>query len=588
MHRIRALLRGGWKRLRRSPWPIGARTGIREPSENPGSHPVPFAPIPESIVGRLRISLGTDGGNPDTETMEGEGPTPWRVPFVHRHVWVRGREYSGMEDNDIRGFLDGRVVHSWNQASQIHVRLGRFWRGPNAGEWEIFRVLQRWDGIRLPPGARVVAATMEMALERGVDPAVGVDREMEILLYSVRKDWGPGEGGVKRNNISTAAPGEVWWNEAARGARRWGLPGAGFASDTHPDADTPAMPLAMGRYRPGDPTVSFTSHRLTRYVESHATAGKPLRFLLKLSDHLEDSSGTLLNFYSANHGDDRNTVRRPRLVVDWVPREASRHIQHDILLEHGRSLVLPRIEAPATGLDSLALSFHAEANPEADPEVPTLTVRTGRNGRISEWKPLPLPGQLQSGELDGDWVEVRLDASRDPVVIGQPFTARLRDTWVRTGPPEEQEVPWTFSSPSGREHRIPAEFEGDFTWRVSFVPDEVGRWEYTWRQCFLTEPYQSATGTFDVTTGDREDALKALGRLATSIQASGISSWKERVSVFAVPFNRVQRGLLRLQTPEEFDMEAADPGGVGAELDRTRQLISGRPPPEGSRLDPVE
>lgn len=561
---------------------MAARTGAPDAPGSPRLGPTTQSAVPESVVGRLRISVGPGGDAEGSGTAGPEAPLAPPAGFVHRHVWVRGRDYSGMEDNDIRGFLDGRVVHPWNQPSQIHVRLGRFWRGPNLGEWEVFRVLQRWDGIRLPPGARVVSATMAMAVERGVDPTQGVDREMEILLYNVRKDWRPGEGGVERNNTSPAGPGEVWWNEATRGGERWGLPGAGFASDTHPKADTPIMPLAAGRYRPGRPTVAFTSGRLARYVEERSREGEPLLFLVKLSDRLEDSAGTLLNFHSANHGDDRNTVRRPRLILDWLPGDGSHSIEQDILLEHGRSLVLPRIELPGSGPRPFAVSYHPWENAEGS-EDPTVQVRTGRSDQVSGW--MPLPG---IGELDADWVEVKLQAARDPVVIGERFTARLRDTWVRTGPPEAQEVPWTFVSPSGQEHRVLAEFQGDSTWEVIFLPDQVGRWRYRWSQDFLPERYRSAPGSFDVVTGDRDQTLQALRDLAASIEHSDISSWRKRMATFAVPFQRLQRGLLRHQTPEVFDLEADDPGGVGAELDRTRHLLSGRPLPEGSRLHPEE
>ena len=68
-------------------------------------------------------------------------------PAVHRSTFVNGPDYCGMTDNDIRGFLDGGFIWGWNQATQIHVRLGRTGEFPNPkyGEVELFRVLQRWD-----------------------------------------------------------------------------------------------------------------------------------------------------------------------------------------------------------------------------------------------------------------------------------------------------------------------------------------------------------------------------------------------------------------------------------------------------------
>jgi hypothetical protein len=43
----------------------------------------------------------------------------------HTSLLVPGLDYAGMQDNDIRGFPNGRWVHGWNQVGQRHVRLGR-------------------------------------------------------------------------------------------------------------------------------------------------------------------------------------------------------------------------------------------------------------------------------------------------------------------------------------------------------------------------------------------------------------------------------------------------------------------------------
>ena len=65
-------------------------------------------------------------------------------PLRHSSVFVRAPGYDGMEDNDIRGFLDGRFAYQVNQAGQTHVRLGRArWPG-RYGEHELLRLLQRW------------------------------------------------------------------------------------------------------------------------------------------------------------------------------------------------------------------------------------------------------------------------------------------------------------------------------------------------------------------------------------------------------------------------------------------------------------
>jgi hypothetical protein len=549
---------------------VGARrTGLRKAP--PSGRRVRALPgsAPDCILGQLRISLHPaeeEGG-----AARADSPTS----FVHRHIWVRGPDYADMEDNDIRGFLDGRFDHPWNQPGQIHVRVGRNDRGPDPGEWEVLRVLQRWSGVHLLAGSRVTEARLVLEVETGWTPEQTADRPVDLYLYNVRKDWHPGSGGIHRNNLSPAATGEVWWNEVARGGRRWGLPGAGFASDTHPDADTPAMPLAVGRYRRGEPTVSFASPELNAYVQERATAGKPLLFLLKLSDYLEDAAGSLLSFYSANHGDDRNTARRPRLEVEWVPETSASRLEYNILLEHGRSLTLPRLQC--RGCHTVALSFV----PEATSDTPALHVRTLREGQTSNWLPLVHPR-----EIHADWVEVRIDAVRNPVALGEPFTVTFRDTWLRTGPPETQEVTYLFRAPSGQDHRVVASYEGDFTWQVKFIPDEVGRWEYQWRQDFLPEPYHSAVGVFDVILVDTEHALQSLDRLVERIQASGLPAGKLRNRAFGTTFNRIQRALMRHQEPDGYDLVANDPGGFGARLDAAREVIGGRPPEQGPRLDP--
>jgi hypothetical protein len=500
---------------------------------------------------------------------DGPGKRRVRAPLIHRHVWVKGPGYTGMEDNDLRGFLDGRFIAAWNQPQQIHVRVGRpcdVWS--RYGEWELFRVLQRWGGLWLPPAAVVETARLELDVEQGVA------RELEILLYRVHKDWEPGNGGVDRNNNSEPAYGEVWWNEAGRGTSTWGLPGAGFASDTDPRADTPTTALALARYQPGDEMVVFQSRDLAAYIEERVTQGKPLLFLLKLSDYLEDMPGTCINLYSSNHGDSRNTARRPRLVLDWQSSRECARIERDVTLEHGRSLVFPRLERDA--VDALAVSFGCGEGQEP----PMMSVRGGSGEEASCWYPADFPLQR-----DWSWAEVRVDAYVNPLPVGQAFRAELRDTWVTTGPPEDQEVPWTFLSPSGSRHKVAAEYLGDWRWRVTFTPQELGRWQYRWRQNFIDEPYESAVGVFDVIPGDQDSTLWALDQLVGRLGTCDIPAGKPRTRAYSVAFNRLQRGLMRYQTPDSFPMRdgCTDGGTIGPRLDHARETLSGMHP-EQSRL----
>ena len=174
-------------------------------------------------------------------------------PALHRSVFVNGPTYSGMEDNDLRGHLDGTFKYAWNQPTQVHVRIGRRNTGPRYGEFEIFRVLERWDGIHLPGGAQVRNARIRIGVEESPADTVAV------VIYEVKKDWNPGTGGTLNNNVSPPKPGEVWWNDAGFQQTSWGLPGAGYASDSDPQADTGEMPLAEAVVCPGCRSFTFES-----------------------------------------------------------------------------------------------------------------------------------------------------------------------------------------------------------------------------------------------------------------------------------------------------------------------------------------
>ena len=510
-------------------------------------------PIPPTVVGTVRISLFA--GPQDRCSRLDES----RSALKHCHTWVKGPGYQSVEDNDIRGFMDGRYVAAWNQPRQIHVRLGRkqiAWA--KHGDHELFRVLQRWSGLWLPAEANVTAARLVLDIENGVD------RDLEVLLYAVHKDWDPGEGGLLHNNNSAPAAGEVWWNEVSHGTETWGLPGASFASDTHPRADTPVAPLAMALYQPGAASISFESSELAAYIERRVASDKPLLFLLKLADYLEDIPGTSIDIYSCNHGDDRNTARRPRLIVNWeCAVESARHERH-IILEHGRTMILPRIDGGENV--GFAVSFESEYKQE----LPEISIRSG--GEEPDWVPAKYPQASK-----GSWVEVRLEACVNPLPFGSAFIAEIQDTWVTTGPPEEQEVKWTFVSPSGRQYTSLAEYRGDSRWRIYFVPKEFGRWNYQWFQNLTKKPYESAIGTFDVVPGDRDNSLQALDWLIEQMNASELPPGRQRARAFSVAFNRLQRFLLRHETPESFPLSDThkDGGKAGARLDEARKAFGG-------------
>ncbi len=511
------------------------------------------APRPASVSGTLRVSAYGAAGS--TEALG------------HVHTWVNGLHYGGMEDNDLRGFLDGRFIYGWNQPRQVHNRMGRRGSRPRWGETELFRTLMRWDGIDLPERARVTEARIEIAVEETPK------RPVDVMLYEVRGDWNPGEGGERKDNTSPPLPGEVWWGERAAGQEPWGFPGAGWADEADPRADTPVSALAQTRVEQKQESFVLGSEALAQLIERRARAGQPLDLMLKVSDDDEDTPGTVLYIYAGNHGDRRNEARRPRLVVGWeAPQEIAR-LERPLLLEHDRTAVLPRLAAP--GARRVAVSFEAVPGSES----PLLSIRGGAAGEApSPWQSAALPRSV-----DWDWVEVRAQASIDPVMLGEAFETGFRDTWVRTAPPEEQAVRFTFVAPSGKTHPIVADYEGDYTWKVAFVPDELGRHTYRFEHDFLKRTYYSADGQFDVVVGDLDHVERALRALLDRVGDSEGSDAEIREE--APLFWRLERALYQQATPEQME------GPVGerlyALLTEIRAALSGRAVPDEAVPKPM-
>jgi hypothetical protein len=475
----------------------------------------------------------------------------------HRSTFVNGPDYCGMKDNDLRGYLDGGFIWGWNQATQIHVRLGRTDEFPNPryGEAELFRVVQRWDDIMLPAGSEISGCRLTLHVEEGPT------RFLRLLVYAVARDWNPGSGGVDSNNVSVPKPGEVWWGDAAYGEAAWGLPGAGFASDSHPEADTDAQALAETQWVPGQDQLVFQSEALARYAFERVSQRQPILLLLKLTDAQEDLPGHFLNLYSGEHGDSRNTARRPRLELEWSNSSEVESEAHDIFLEYGRMCELPRQES---GGGMWTASFDAGAGSEQL----TVQVREGTGEDAGPWHTIALPF-----EPGGEWFQLRLLAMPDPIELGSQFEAELADTWVLTGPPEQQHVPWRFESPSGAVHSIAAEYMGRYRWRIRFTPDEVGTWRYLWTQDFLSQPYRSATGEFRVWGGCLQEILRGLDRL----EEAAAGSAREDRSTLYLRLYALEREGMRLLEPAEY--RGADGERFQAMVRRVRSSLWGRPVP---------
>ena len=484
---------------------------------------------PQAARGVLKFSLygDTPSGTPQTK---------------HTSIFVNGRHYQGMEDNDIRGFLDGVTTHEWNQPTQTHVRIGRRGDNPRFGEHELFRVLHRWTGVELPPGAAITRARLRFAIDRKCPVP------LQVFLYAVNKDWDPGVGGVSRNNISPPLKGEVLWREIASEERAWGLPGVGFASDYDDDADTAAMALAVATCRPDAAFLTFESDALTSYVNERVRRGEPLLFLEKLADYEEDQPGAHFAQYSGNEGNGRDVTRRPQLALEWHSPAETQVIVRDVLLEYGRSITLPRL---TPGAENRFVSATFEAAPGF--ASPTIEIRGGSDETTLPWRQVSIPVALP----EWDWMEVRVTAASDPVVLGEAFSADYRDTWILTAPPQEQEVWWTFVSPTGNANRVKAEYEGDYRWRVRFNPRELGRWMYYWEHELTDDGFRSVEQCFDVIGENRANTIRELEAFLAGLRNS--ETWNlggvRLTKLHGRQFNRLQRAALQFETQQTYQSE---------------------------------
>jgi len=514
------------------------------PNEEREVAPEPAPPAPPTLThGTLRVSVhGRDGETP--------GP-------VHRQQFRKEGSYQAMADVDLRGFLDGRFQYGWNQPDQVHVRVGRRKSSPRYGETELFRVVQRWDDLGVPRDASVEEASLEISIERGID------RRVTVLLYELVQDFSPGRGGAERNNTGPPEAGDVWWGERAHRQTGWGLPGAGFASETHPRADTRRAALAQATYRPGATTLRFASDSLRAMIEDRVRAERPLGFLLRLSDVDEDAPASLIYLYSAEEGNTGNPARRPRLTLAWRAPAQRIEVDREVLLEPGRFMQLPPLSI--RNGDHLAVSF--DPAPASDP----LTLEWRVQGD-SSWH--AVAGPIVSAE--DQTIELRALAALHPVALGKPFETTLRDTWIRTAPPEDQELRFTLVSPSGKKFEDIAVYEGDYRFSFSFLPEELGRWRYRFAHEFEF-PYESAEGIFDVVATERTGILAALEALSALLDREGVVLDEQRIPVHAPRFWHLERALLALETPESF----VSPEGRTrfAKLTQLREVLGDRPVP---------
>lgn len=423
-------------------------------------------PPPDEIEGALTISLFN-------------GNTTSTTPAKYTTTFVTGPLYDGMEDNDIRGYLSGDFRYKWNQATQIHVRVGRRRKKFTDNNIELFRMLQRWEPIKLPRQANITDAKLRIGVE--------IPSKMPVVLhlFNLNKDWEPGEGGIERNNNSEPKEGEVWWVERAAKKEKWGAPGAGLASDTIPNADTPAQPLATAYYQLADDFISFQSPQLASYINARIQQKKPLLFLIRLSKEGEDTQSSVLNIYSANYDHEKYLGnRRPQLTLDWTSESAAKTITKDINLDY---LELSQIEGiPVDGFDFIDVSYQKKSD---DRLTPTIQLRGYDKAGVTLWMDASNPMDVSEWQK----IDLRVIAAESPVFEGSTFSTRYRDTWIYHFDLGDKPFKWIFISPSGARHAFQAEKAEDFYWKINFEPDETGRWHYYWTHLFYgTEERQTS------------------------------------------------------------------------------------------------
>lgn len=510
----------------------------------------------ESVCGVLRVDLI----NPDKPSFD------YDKRASYRHTFRRSAEYPGMEDNDIRGYLDGSFKEGWNQVGQTHLRLGRRGRNPAYGEFELFRNLHRWADLPLPAAANILDADLTLSLQSG--PPFAVD----VAVYAVLKDWNPGAGGVNKDNNSPPEPGDAWWVDAQYGASPWSHAGAGHASDTDPNADTGAQPLSISRYVPGESKqLVFSSDSLTHYVGRQVKAGKPVLLLYKLLDKSEDSPGSVMELWSANFGVAGSTTRRPALQIRWQSTNSVTSNSYPLALEPGRTLEIQSVQVGGKRL--VATDFQsspnivADAAPQGCSQYPYLEYRLTGSG--NDW--MPLSDFLS---LDADEIDLRVSAVTNPVALGEDFTARIRHTWVTTGDAQDQDIYWEFTSPDGRQYNKTSEYAGDFTWRILLKTDAIGRWHYRWHHALAGHPVESDLHYFDVVAWERSDIVGGLIDLQQAIRASGAEPKSHEMIPYELSFMRLERAAMVVMTTDTGDKE------IRAGIKAVRELLSGSPVPD--------
>ncbi|MGQ9591273.1 MAG: hypothetical protein ACUVYA_13390 [Planctomycetota bacterium] len=444
-------------------------------------------------------------------------------------VFRASRSYRGVADVEIRGFLDGDVKFERNVATQYHVRIGCEGSKPVRGRYEVMRLLERWDVSALPREARVHSVRLIHLQENcsAFPHRYPLRWPADFYLYEVKRPWGPGRGGVGRDNQSSPERGDAWWLEAAAGESAWRIPGCGYASDDDPDADRAAEPLAWCRLRSPDEPLVFSGPRLARHLEEVVRGGRALDLLVKASEADEEQPGSVKTFFSAEYGDDWNPELRPRLEVVWSAPSVA-WVREPFCLEPGTEVALPSPDFGAVRDPELVLAVSLELE---DPERcgPSLVPEV----RVSGWRspavrgdPRAVPLDLPIRGLPEKGFRAVVSAAIHPVGAGEAVTLRILETWApEVTSPEALAVTFRFTAPSGRILDVRARHAGGYEYIADFRPDELGVWAYAWRtRPDLRFEEQRGSGRFTVIRGPGTEHFEAIRTMAEAALRDARSS----------------------------------------------------------------
>ena len=142
-----------------------------------------------------------------------------------------------------------------------------------------------------------------------------------------------------------------------------------------------------------------------------------------------------------------------------------------------------------------------------------------------------------------DWIQFKIDAvNENPVILGNLFEERIRDTWITSGPIESQRVACNFISPLGKIIKVPGSYNGEFEWHIRYRPNEIGRWRYFWEHKFTGDIKKSSIGIFDIIGGSRSNLLKQLNELIKDMQKSNLLTHYERMERFGGSLFKTSKG----------------------------------------------